>query len=56
MLMMKCQICKKKISETFLKKILGTYIKNEKGKRLPICFECQKTLSNNKKEMLEKIK
>ena len=39
---MKCEICKKKIPETFLKKILGTYVKDNKGKKHTICFECQK--------------
>jgi len=50
----KCTICKTKIQQTFLKKIVGTYIKNEKGKRLPVCFECQQKFKT-KKEMLENI-
>ena len=45
---MKCEICKKKIGETFLKKIIGTYIKDENGKKHVICEECQK--ENPKKE------
>jgi len=38
---MKCDICKKKVAETFLGKILGTYFKNEKGKKKIACPECQ---------------
>jgi endogenous inhibitor of DNA gyrase (YacG/DUF329 family) len=38
----KCEICKKKIEETFLKKIVGTYVKDSKGKKKAICPECQK--------------
>lgn len=51
---MKCAICKKKIEETFLKKILGAYIKNEKGKKYTICPECQKKYKT-KEEILKKI-
>ncbi|MBU4284332.1 MAG: hypothetical protein KJ968_04430 [Nanoarchaeota archaeon] len=51
---MKCEICKKKIEETFLKKILGTYVKNGKGKKHAVCFECQKKFSN-KEELLKHI-
>jgi len=52
---MKCAICSKKIEETFLKKIIGTYIKDEKGKKHVVCFECQKKLKD-KKEILASIK
>ena len=48
---MKCEICKKKIGETFLKKILGTIIKDSKGKKHMICFECQKKFKT-KEEIL----
>ena len=51
---MKCEICKKKIAEHFLKKILGTVVKDEKGKKHTICFECQKKF-RTKKEILEKL-
>jgi len=51
---MKCEICRKKIDETFLKKILGTYVKDEKGKKHAVCFECQKKFSN-KEELLKHI-
>ncbi|MBD3318519.1 hypothetical protein GF342_01275 [Candidatus Woesearchaeota archaeon] len=50
---MKCEICKSTIGETFLKKILGTYLKDAKGKKHIVCFECQKKFNNNKKAMLE---
>ena len=52
---MKCDICDKKIQETFLKKILGTVVKNEKGKKHYICQECQSNLKNDKKEILTKL-
>jgi hypothetical protein len=52
---MKCEICKKKIEETFLKKILGTYVKDEKGKKHPVCFECQKKFTT-KQELLKQLK
>ncbi|MBI4146549.1 hypothetical protein HY489_04390 [Candidatus Woesearchaeota archaeon] len=39
---MKCSLCSKDLAETFLKKIIGSYVKNAKGKLLPVCRECQK--------------
>jgi len=51
---MKCEICKKRIEETFLKKMLGTYVKDEKGKKHAICFECQKKFSS-KEELLKQL-
>ena len=53
---MKCEICKKKIEITFMNKILGTYIKDDSGKKHTICFECQKNLNNDKSKILESIK
>jgi hypothetical protein len=50
---MNCTICKSKIQETFLKKIIGTYIKDKKGKKKPVCSECQSKLSEE--EIKEKI-
>ena len=52
---MKCNICKKEIEVTFMNKILGTYVKNNDGKKHTICFECQKKFLT-KKEILENIK
>lgn len=52
---MKCSICSNKIEEIFLNKILGTYIKDEKGKRYAICFECQKKIPK-KEDLLREIK
>ena len=49
---MKCDICKKRIEETFLKKIVGTVIKDKKGKKHCICSECQKL---GKEEILNRI-
>ena len=40
---MKCEICSKKVEETFLSKPIGTLIKDAKGKKRMVCFECQKS-------------
>ncbi|MBI2208418.1 hypothetical protein HYU50_02890 [Candidatus Woesearchaeota archaeon] len=53
---MKCEICSKNIETTFMNKVLGTYIKDEKGKKHAVCLECQKKFNNIKKEILENIK
>lgn len=53
---MKCEICSKSIGTTFMGKILGTYIKDNKGKKRAICFECQKKFNNDKATILENIK
>ncbi len=52
---MKCSICNKTLAETFLKKIIGSYIKDDKGKRHPVCRECQKQF-NSKDELLKNLK
>jgi hypothetical protein len=39
---MKCDICNKKIETTFLNKIVGTVIRDNKRKKRTICNECQK--------------
>jgi hypothetical protein len=52
---MKCEICSSKIQETFLKKALGTTIKDEKGKKHIVCSECQTKLKT-KEELLKNIK
>ena len=52
---MKCEICGKKIEMTFMEKIIGTYVKDEKGKKHLVCFECQKKF-NDKAKILENIK
>ena len=51
---MKCEICKKNIQETFLKKLIGTIVKDAKGKKHDVCFECQKNLKT-KEAMLKKL-
>jgi DNA-directed RNA polymerase subunit RPC12/RpoP len=51
---MKCEICKKKIGEIFLGKLLGTVVKDGKGKKHYICFECQKKFKT-KEEILTKL-
>ncbi|MBI2548428.1 hypothetical protein HYW21_03685 [Candidatus Woesearchaeota archaeon] len=50
---MKCSICKATIEETFLKKIVGTYIKDKKGKLQGVCSSCQQQFKNNKEAMLQ---
>ena len=52
---MKCSICNKTIETTFLNKMLGTYVKDSKGKLHAICFECQKKFTS-KEEILKGIK
>jgi len=52
---MKCELCKKAIEQTFLGKILGTYVKDSKGKPHTVCFECQKKL-RTKEKILEQLK
>ena len=53
--MTKCEICDKNIEKTFLAKVIGTYIKDEKGKKHLVCFECQKKFKK-KEELLKAIK
>ncbi len=43
---MNCTICKSRINETFLRKIIGTYVKDDKGKKHAVCQNCQKNLSS----------
>ncbi|MBI5389585.1 hypothetical protein HZB01_04360 [Candidatus Woesearchaeota archaeon] len=50
---MKCESCGSKIATTFLKKMLGTSIKDSKGKKHVVCSNCQRTLT--KEELLKKI-
>ena len=52
---MKCEICKNKIEETFLNKVIGSYVKDEKGKKHPVCSDCQKKYKT-KKEILAKLR
>ena len=53
--MTKCELCGKKIDVTFLNKIIGTHVKDKKGKKHAICFECQKN-TVNKQEILDRLK
>ena len=52
---MKCEICKKNIEITFLKKIVGGFVKDEKGKKHSVCSSCQKKYQS-KKELLTNLK
>jgi len=49
--MAKCDICKNQVEETFLGKVLGTYIKID-GKQKIVCSLCQKKLKDKLKESL----
>ena len=51
---MNCEICKKSIATQFLDKIIGTYIKDAKGKRHAVCFASQKKLKT-KEEIIKNI-
>ncbi|MBT4824886.1 hypothetical protein HN695_01390 [Candidatus Woesearchaeota archaeon] len=50
---MKCDICKKKVGETFLNKPLGTYVYDEKNKKRLVCFECESRYKSDKTKILE---
>lgn len=52
---MKCEICGNKIQEIFLKKIVGTTIKDDKKKLRYVCNECQKKF-NSKEKLLKNLK
>lgn len=52
---MKCDICSKTTAETFLKKIIGSYVKDAKGTLHPVCRECQKKLQT-KEALLKELK
>jgi hypothetical protein len=51
---MNCAICKKKIEQTFLNKVLGAYFRDAKGKRHIVCPSCQRSLGS-KEKILEKL-
>lgn len=52
--MAKCEICGEKVAETFLHKVLGTYVYDAKNKKHLICLNCQKKFPS-KKEIVEKL-
>ncbi|MFH1511144.1 MAG: hypothetical protein ABIF10_05615 [Candidatus Woesearchaeota archaeon] len=51
---MKCEICKKSVEETFLKKPIGGFVKDKKGKKHIVCSECQKKYQK-KEELLGQL-
>ncbi len=51
---MKCAICRSRIQETFLKKPIGTVVKDGKGKKFTVCSECQRKFPK-KSDLLEKL-
>ncbi|MBS3135921.1 hypothetical protein J4401_03090 [Candidatus Woesearchaeota archaeon] len=46
---MKCEICSAKLKEIFLNKIVGTYVKDSKGKKHTVCFDCQRKFGSKEK-------
>ncbi|MBR9675993.1 hypothetical protein GOV05_03220 [Candidatus Woesearchaeota archaeon] len=52
---MKCAVCNQRIETTFLNKLLGTVIKDSKGKKKGVCSSCQKKHAD-KNDLLKKIK
>jgi hypothetical protein len=42
---MKCAICKHTVEETFLKKPLGTFVRDKSHKKQIVCKRCQSQLS-----------
>ncbi len=52
---MKCDICREKIAETFLKKVVGTVIKDHQYKKRYVCSSCQKKFPS-KAAVLEQLK
>jgi hypothetical protein len=51
---MKCEITGQELQTTFLGKIIGTVVKDERGKKHYISSQAQKTFAT-KKEVLEQI-
>lgn len=49
--MVKCDICKDKIEETFLNKIKGSYVKVN-GKLKIVCKKCQKKYKDLKEKLI----
>lgn len=50
----KCELCKQAIAQIFLGKLVGTYVKDAKGKKHTVCRNCQKQLGS-KAKILEKL-
>ena len=48
-----CNICGKKVETTFLNKLIGTTMKDKKGKKKAVCSECQKKHTTT--ELKEKL-
>ncbi len=51
---LKCDICKAKLEQTFLEKVIGTYVKDAKGKKHLACPQCQKKFPR-KAELLKQL-
>lgn len=53
LIMVKCDICGKKVETTFLGKLVGTIIKNGSGKKKTVCKNCQSEHKNDLKSKLD---
>ena len=51
---MKCELCRQDIQETFLRKMLGTVIKDAKGKKHYLCQSCQRQYKD-KEDIIKKL-
>ena len=51
---MKCEACKNDVETTFLSKVLGSYVKDAKGKKHLVCAKCQKKFQS-KEELLKNL-
>ncbi len=52
---MKCDICGKGITTTFLEKLKGTFVKDSKGKPHSVCFECQSRF-RDKESLMQQLR
>ncbi len=52
---MKCELCKNTLEELFLNKLKGTYVKDAKGKKHVICFDCQRKFKNDKGKIVSSL-
>jgi len=51
---MKCELCKNDIQTQYLEKMIGTVVKDAKGKKHFICASCQKE-NQSKQKLLDQL-
>ena len=51
---MKCEICSNNVETTFFAKLVGGYVKDEKGKKHAVCNACQKKFQK-KEDILKQL-